>query len=56
MFFHFWKSYGHQIWTAGRQIGEESRRPFSLCSGDIITQWSRDFNKYLYLHFWESYS
>ena len=49
-YLNFWRSHGHLTWVAGRPFGEESRCHFSLGSGDIISQLSRDFGKYFLIN------
>ena len=41
--------YDHQIGTGGTTFGEESIGCTLLSTGDVITMWSRDFEKSPYL-------
>ena len=42
----------HQFWTACTALGRDSIWHFFSGAGDIITAWSRDFDKSLYLQLW----
>ena len=40
-----------QIWTGGTSLGDESMEVSFPGSGDVITAWSRNFEKSLFLQF-----
>ena len=46
-----WMKCDDQIWTGGTSLGDESMEVSFPGSGDVITAWSRNFEKSLFLQF-----